>query len=137
MSLFIDGGNVWADDWSIALDDLRYAVGAGLRYSTPVGPIRLDWGYQLNPIDGLLVDGRTAGRAVARALFDWAGVLSCKRCSVLGSWCLVRERFSVLGSGSRRAQRLTYAQPSKKLRPMIVEPPRTRHPEPSTLSTDP
>ena len=27
--LFIDGGNVWARDWSIDLNDLRYAVGVG------------------------------------------------------------------------------------------------------------
>ena len=31
-------------------DDLRYAVGPGLRYQTPVGPMRFDFGYQLNPI---------------------------------------------------------------------------------------
>ncbi len=55
--VFLDGGNVWEDDWSVAVDDLRYAVGAGLRYVTPVGPVRVDWGYQLNPIDGLLVEG--------------------------------------------------------------------------------
>ncbi len=60
--LFIDGGNVWESDWSIDLNDLRYAVGAGLRYTTPVGPIRLDWGYQLNPIEGLLVDGQPQSR---------------------------------------------------------------------------
>ncbi len=60
--VFIDGGNVWESDWSIALDDLRYAVGAGLRYTTPVGPIRFDWGYQLNPIDGLLVEGEPQAR---------------------------------------------------------------------------
>jgi outer membrane translocation and assembly module TamA len=60
--LFIDGGNVWEEDWSVALDDLRYAVGAGLRYQTPVGPIRLDWGYQINPIPGLTVDGEPQPR---------------------------------------------------------------------------
>ena len=43
-------------------DDLRYAVGAGLRYATPVGPIRFDWGYQLNPIEGLLVEGEPQAR---------------------------------------------------------------------------
>jgi outer membrane protein insertion porin family/translocation and assembly module TamA len=55
--LFLDAGNVWADEWRMRLDDLRYAAGIGLRYSTPVGPIRFDLGYQLNPIPGLLVSG--------------------------------------------------------------------------------
>lgn len=55
--LFVDGGNVWADSWGIRLNDLRYAVGPGLRYQTPVGPIRFDFGYQLNPIPGLIVNG--------------------------------------------------------------------------------
>lgn len=56
--LFLDGGNVWAESWGIKLGDLRYAVGPGLRYQTPVGPIRFDIGFQLNPIPGLLVNGR-------------------------------------------------------------------------------
>jgi outer membrane protein insertion porin family len=54
---FFDTGNVWAASWDIRLDDLRNAVGTGLRYTTPVGPLRFDVGYQLNPIPGLLVDG--------------------------------------------------------------------------------
>jgi outer membrane protein assembly complex protein YaeT len=55
--LFLDAGNVWADRWTVKLNDLRYAIGPGLRYQTPVGPIRFDVGYQLNPIPGLLVNG--------------------------------------------------------------------------------
>ncbi len=55
--LFLDGGNVWAESWSIDLHDLRYAVGPGVRYQTPIGPIRFDFGYQLNPIPGLAVNG--------------------------------------------------------------------------------
>lgn len=60
--LFLDGGNVWADRHSVDLNELRYAIGAGLRYRTPVGPIRFDYGYQLNPIDGLLVNGEPQAR---------------------------------------------------------------------------
>jgi outer membrane protein assembly factor BamA len=55
--LFIDGGNVWADEWNIDLSDMVYAAGAGLRYDTRVGPIRFDFGYQLNEIPGLLISG--------------------------------------------------------------------------------
>ncbi len=54
---FVDYGNVWPGARDIDLGDLRYAVGPGLRYQTPIGPARLDVGYQLNPIDNLLVNG--------------------------------------------------------------------------------
>ena len=74
--LFLDAGNVWADSWGIKLNDLRYAVGPGLRYETPIGPIRLDFGYQLNPIDGLLVNGVAADAALAHPLQHRAGVLA-------------------------------------------------------------
>jgi outer membrane protein assembly complex protein YaeT len=60
--LFLDGGNVWADSLGFKLNDLRYAVGSGLRYQTPVGPVRFDIGFQLNPIPGLLVNGEEQPR---------------------------------------------------------------------------
>jgi outer membrane translocation and assembly module TamA len=28
---------------------ISHAVGAGLRYRTPIGPVRVDFGYNLNP----------------------------------------------------------------------------------------
>lgn len=55
--VFLDAGNAWTESFEMHLDDLRYALGLGLRYLTPIGPIRVDLGYQLNPISGLLVDG--------------------------------------------------------------------------------
>jgi outer membrane protein assembly complex protein YaeT len=55
--LFVDAGGVEATAWDLAFKDLRYDVGPGLRYVTPIGPIRVDLGYQVNPIEGLIVDG--------------------------------------------------------------------------------
>lgn len=39
---FIDAGNVWSDPDQISLGDLEYTPGVGVRYRTPVGPVRLD-----------------------------------------------------------------------------------------------
>jgi outer membrane protein insertion porin family/translocation and assembly module TamA len=60
--LFVDAGNVWAGTWGFELGNLRYAVGPGVRYQTPVGPVRFDIGYQLNPLDNLLVNGEPQQR---------------------------------------------------------------------------
>ena len=54
---FLDYGNVFSASRDIDLGDLRYAVGPGVRYMTPVGPARMDFGYQLNPIPNLKVNG--------------------------------------------------------------------------------
>jgi outer membrane protein assembly complex protein YaeT len=60
--LFVDAGNVWTDPWDFNFKDLRYDVGPGLRYQTPIGPIRADFGYQLERIPGLLVNGEPEPR---------------------------------------------------------------------------
>lgn len=58
---FFDFGNV--SDRSVKLPTkLVYAVGPGLRYLTPVGPARVDIGYQLNRIENLRVNGNPEGR---------------------------------------------------------------------------
>lgn len=44
-ALFVDFGNVFRQPWTYRLDDLRYAVGPGIRYNTPIGPVRLDVGF--------------------------------------------------------------------------------------------
>lgn len=43
---FLDFGNVWqrTDQFS----GLKYTTGLGLRYNTPVGPLRVDYGFKLN-----------------------------------------------------------------------------------------
>ncbi|HEY0704590.1 MAG TPA: POTRA domain-containing protein [Candidatus Acidoferrales bacterium] len=58
-TIFYDGGNVYRDvnhitlAWkSSSITNLNYfshTIGFGLRYPTPIGPVRVDFGYQLNP----------------------------------------------------------------------------------------
>jgi outer membrane protein insertion porin family len=58
-TLFYDAGNVYTDvmhinvRWSPpSLTNLNYfshTVGGGFRYATPIGPVRIDFGYQINP----------------------------------------------------------------------------------------
>jgi len=59
---FVDFGNVWSQPWDFDPGDLRYAAGPGLRYLTPIGPARVDFGYQLNPIQNLRVNGERERR---------------------------------------------------------------------------
>ena len=59
---FLDYSTVSPQRWTFDLNDLNYAVGTGLRYQTPIGPARVDFGYQLNPIDGLQVNGEPQQR---------------------------------------------------------------------------
>lgn len=44
---FLDAGNLWKEPSAIDFT-LRYALGAGLRILTPVGPVALDYGINLN-----------------------------------------------------------------------------------------
>jgi outer membrane protein insertion porin family len=58
-TIFYDGGNVFTDVNHITLrwkppsltnlDYFSHTIGFGVRYPTPVGPVRVDIGYQLNP----------------------------------------------------------------------------------------
>lgn len=44
---FFDTGNLWRDPTDVNLFALRYAAGAGLRITTPIGPLALDYGINL------------------------------------------------------------------------------------------
>jgi outer membrane protein assembly complex protein YaeT len=48
-AVFFDAGNLLPTSEDIGLNDMRYAIGAGLRYKLPVGPIRLDYGVNPDP----------------------------------------------------------------------------------------
>jgi outer membrane protein assembly factor BamA len=47
--LFADLGNLWTDPGLLSLFDLRANVGFGLRFSSPIGPAVLDFGFNVNP----------------------------------------------------------------------------------------
>jgi len=46
-AVFYDAGNLLPTSEEPGVDDMHYAIGAGLRYKLPIGPIRLDYG--VNP----------------------------------------------------------------------------------------
>lgn len=45
---FVDAGNVWARVPDFTVGDIRGAVGFGLRYRSPIGPLRVDLGFKLD-----------------------------------------------------------------------------------------
>jgi outer membrane protein insertion porin family len=44
--LFYDTGNAWETGYHI--DDMRKTAGVGVRWYSPIGPLRLEWGYVLD-----------------------------------------------------------------------------------------
>jgi outer membrane protein assembly factor BamA len=52
--VFYDGGNVYsAINFHSFMNNYSSTVGVGLRYSTPIGPVRIDFGRNLNPVPGI------------------------------------------------------------------------------------
>jgi outer membrane protein insertion porin family len=47
-AVFYDVGNVWSKFSDFGSGGFKAGVGAGVRIKTPIGPIRLDYGYPLN-----------------------------------------------------------------------------------------
>lgn len=56
--VFFDAGKAWDDDENIDFD-LYKSVGAGVRWYSPLGPLRLEYGY---PLDKVKVDDDRKGR---------------------------------------------------------------------------
>ncbi len=51
-ALFVDFGQLSLQPFDVPIDDLQFAGGFGLSYTTPVGPIRLDVGFPFQPRRG-------------------------------------------------------------------------------------
>ncbi|HNX90547.1 MAG TPA: outer membrane protein assembly factor BamA [Candidatus Omnitrophota bacterium] len=47
-AVFYDAGNVWAKNDDIFSTELKMGAGVGVRVKTPIGPIKLDYGYPLS-----------------------------------------------------------------------------------------
>ena len=50
--VFFDAGNVWTKDQNYSFTDLRTSAGGGIRWYSPVGPLRLEYGINLDPQAG-------------------------------------------------------------------------------------
>jgi outer membrane protein insertion porin family len=50
---FFDAGNAFGDVWGeghVSLLDLRTSYGFGIRWFSPMGPLRFEWGIPTNPL---------------------------------------------------------------------------------------
>lgn len=63
VAAFLDGGQVWGSVNTLSERPIQFGVGGGFRYQSPIGPIRIDLGYKLNPTDedlGIYRDNHSA-----------------------------------------------------------------------------
>jgi len=52
LAVFFDVGNVWADFEDFGTGAFKSGAGVGVRIKTPIGPVKLDYGYPLNDEEG-------------------------------------------------------------------------------------
>ncbi len=46
--VFIDAGNAWTHEQGIDVSNMRYSAGYGVRWLSPIGPLRIEIGYPLD-----------------------------------------------------------------------------------------
>ncbi|HSQ75053.1 MAG TPA: BamA/TamA family outer membrane protein, partial [Bacteroidota bacterium] len=73
---FVDVGNVWGEIKDFRLNSLAIATGVGIRYETPFGPFRLDWGIRVydpaaTPGSQWIVQRRLLGDTFAEGAFHF------------------------------------------------------------------
>jgi outer membrane protein assembly complex protein YaeT len=52
LAMFTDAGNLIYEYSNPSLDNMHYAAGAGLRLNSPLGPLRVDYGHNMNQGEG-------------------------------------------------------------------------------------
>ena len=57
-AIFMDAGNVWQKEGDFGSGGYKYSAGTGVRVKTPVGPVKLDYGYPLKVDPGEKKIGR-------------------------------------------------------------------------------
>jgi len=50
--VFMDAGNAWNASDSPIAKDLKAGYGAGIRWVSPMGPLRIEYGWKINPGKG-------------------------------------------------------------------------------------
>ncbi len=50
-SVFLDGGQVWQAWREVNFGELRWGAGVGVRVETPVGPLRLEYGWKFKRLE--------------------------------------------------------------------------------------
>lgn len=65
---FLDGGQVWRNIQSLDERVVQYGAGGGFRYQSPIGPVRIDIAYKLNPsnVDLNIYEGQDYGSPADR-----------------------------------------------------------------------
>ncbi len=58
VATFYDIGNAWEKLGDFFSGNMQYSVGAGFRVKTPMGPVKLDYGYPLEIAAGETKEGR-------------------------------------------------------------------------------
>ena len=50
-AVFLDFGQLSLDAYDVPFDDLQFSPGFGISYATPIGPLRLDIGFPIDPAE--------------------------------------------------------------------------------------
>ncbi len=69
-TVFLDGGNVWPGWRAVNFNQMRWGGGIGLRADTPVGPIRLEYGWKLSP-ETYLINGSVVKESPGELFFSF------------------------------------------------------------------